>query len=243
VDAGRAWRGNDAGRSTVIPYLRRRGGSLQAAIITHAHADHVGGMASVIEAMRPRVLYDPAFVSSGSAYRATLRRARSLTQWKRVYPGDSLVVDDLVVSFLAPDSAWVAKLDDPNDASTIAMVRVGGVRFLLTGDAERGEEEWLLARQASLRADVLKVAHHGSSTSSIDAWLDAVRPRIALISVGALNAYGHPSTDRMHALAKREASVLRSDRLGSVVIRTDGEQLVVHADGETWNVPTASSRH
>jgi len=242
VDAGRAWRGGDAGASTVVPYLRRAGGPLVATIITHAHADHVGGMASVVRALRPRRLYDPAFVAPGGSYRAALRTAREIgATWQRVRPGDSLVVDDVVLRFLAPDSAWAASLDDPNDASTIVLARIGSVRFLLTGDAERGEEEWLLARAASLRADVLKVAHHGSSTSSTDAWLDAVRPRIALVSVGALNSYGHPSLDRMHAMARRGARVLRTDRLGSIVIRTDGRRLVVVADGDAWELPDESS--
>ncbi|HYD54415.1 MAG TPA: DNA internalization-related competence protein ComEC/Rec2, partial [Gemmatimonadaceae bacterium] len=241
IDAGRSWRGGDAGASTVLPYLRRAGGPLVAAVITHAHADHVGGMATVVRAMRPRVLFDPAFVAPGGAYRAALRTARaSGTEWRRVRPGDSLVVDDLVLGFVAPDSAWAASLHNPNDASTVVMARVGAVRFLLTGDAERGEEEWLMARGAALRADVLKVAHHGSVTSSTDAWLDAVRPRVALVSVGALNEYGHPSLDRLRAMASRGASVLRTDRLGTIVMRTDGRRLTVQVDGEEWELPDES---
>lgn len=237
VDAGRSWRGGDAGRGTVVPYLRRRGGALAAVIITHAHADHVGGIASVVRALRPALLYDPAYVAPGGAYRDALVAARAVgTRWRRVRPGDSLVVDDVVLEFLAPDSAWTASLEDPNDASTVAVARIGAVRFLLTGDAERAEEAWLLDRRRSLRADVLKVAHHGSSTSSTDAWLDAVRPRVAIVSVGALNGYGHPSVDRMRALVRRGARVLRTDRLGTVVIRTDGTRLVVQADGQEWPI-------
>lgn len=241
VDAGRSWQGGDAGRATVVPYLRRRGGELRAVVMTHAHADHVGGLASVVRALRPALFFDPAFVTPGGPYRAALRVARATgTRWRRVHPGDSLVVDDLVLTFLAPDSAWARGLDDPNDASTVAVARVGSVRFLLTGDAERAEEAWLLARGVSLKATVLKVAHHGSSTSSTDAWLDAVQPRVALVSVGALNRYGHPSAERMRALAARGARVLRTDRLGSIVLRTDGRRLVVDADGDEWDVPLDS---
>jgi competence protein ComEC len=162
-----------------------------------------------------------------------------------VHPGDSLVVDGVVVSFLAPDSSWTASLTDPNLASTVAVARFGAVRFLLVGDAEAPEEQWLLAHAgaAALRADVLKVGHHGSRTSSTPAFLDAVRPRVALVSVGAANDYGHPSAEVMSALAARGADVLRTDRLGPVVVRTDGRSLTITAGGETWSVgegPTAS---
>jgi competence protein ComEC len=119
---------------------------------------------------------------------------------------------------------------------------VGAVRFLLTGDAERGEEAWLVERAgAGLRADVLKVAHHGSSTSSTEPFLDAVRPRLAVISVGAANLYGHPDPATLRALAKVGAQVLRTDKLGTVVVRTDGRRLLVDAGGDSWEVSASSS--
>jgi competence protein ComEC len=160
-----------------------------------------------------------------------------------VRPGDSLAVDDAVLTFLAPDSAWTAGLTDPNEASTVVVVRVGTVRFLLTGDAERGEEAWLVERSAAdLRADVLKVAHHGSSTSSTQPFLDAVRPRLAVISVGAANLYGHPDVTTLRALASVGAQVLRTDKVGSIVVRTDGRRLVVDAGGDSWEVSAPSSQ-
>ncbi len=109
------------------------------------------------------------------------------------------------------------------------------MRFLLTGDAEAPEEAWLIDRDASaLRADVLKVAHHGSITSSTERFLDAVRPRVALVSVGAGNHYGHPSAEVMHRLFDRGATVLRTDQLGSIVVRTDGEAIRVSVLGHEW---------
>lgn len=88
---------------------------------------------------------------------------------------------------------------------------------------------------ADLKADVLKVGHHGSSTSSTPAFLDAVAPRIALISVGMGNMYGHPNDDVVRALVASGAQVLRTDQLGSVVIRTDGRSLTIDAGGERWD--------
>lgn len=223
-DAGRIWEGGDAGRRTVVPYIAHRGGKLAAFVLSHPHADHVGGAASVIQALRPSIYFDGAFVAANAAYRASLVVSREAqTQWRRVHPGDSIVVDEATIVFLAPDSAFAAGLPDPNNASAVALVRVGEVRMLMMGDAEREEERWLLEHAGDgLRADVLKVGHHGSSTSSTSAFLDAVQPRIALVSVGEGNTYGHPSPDIMAALAERGTEVVRTDRSGTVIVETDG---------------------
>lgn len=146
-------------------------------------------------------------------------------------------MDGLELEFLAPDSAWTVGLRDPNEASTVVRARYGTVRFLLTGDAEAGEERWLLDHVAGgLAADVLKTGHHGSSTSTTAPFLEAVAPRIALVSVGTANTYGHPSADVMRELVDRGATVLRSDQLGSVIVRTDGRALEIEAAGARWNV-------
>lgn len=238
IDAGRSWRGGDAGRSTVVPYLRRRGGTLAMLVLTHPHADHIGGAASVLRALRPVEVRDAAFVEASPGYRELLGTAAGTgTRWQRVRPGERIDVDGLELEFLAPDSAWTVSLRDPNEASTVVRARYGAVRFLLTGDAEAGEESWLLEHAAGLlAADVLKTGHHGSSTSSTPAFVDAVAPRIALVSVGTGNTYGHPSADVMRRLVDRGTTVLRSDQLGSVIVRTDGTALEIEASGTRWNV-------
>jgi competence protein ComEC len=242
-DAGPAWNGSDAGRRIVIPYVLRRGGSIESFVLSHPHNDHVGGAASVLAAMRPGSYWDAAFAGGAGAYIGSLAVARDKRiDWHRVHPGDSLQIDGVTVSFLAPDSVWTVGLKDPNLASTIALVRYGMVRFLLVGDAERAEEDWLLANHPQLRADVLKVGHHGSSTSSSDEFLAAVHPALAVISVGAGNKYGHPSGDVIHALALVGAEVLRTDETGTVVVRTDGTRIEVEAKGEKWELARDSSR-
>ncbi len=242
-DAGPAWRGGDAGRTTVLPYILRRGGSLDAFILSHPHTDHVGGAATVLAAMRPHAYWDAAFAGGSESYIASLAAAKEQgIEWHRVHPGDSIRLDGVSVSFLAPDSAWTVGLKDPNLASTIAVVRYGVVRFLLVGDAERAEEDWLLAQHRDeLRAQVLKVGHHGSSTSSSDAFLDAVHPDVAVISVGAGNMYGHPSNDVLHALSRVGAEVLRTDQAGTVIVRTDGVHIEIEAKGDKWELAHDSS--
>ena len=235
-DAGRDWPGGDEGQRDVIPYIAARGGTLVAFVLSHPHSDHVGGAASALRALRPTWYFDPGYAGGTTPYRTSLLEARrSHTTWRRVHPGDSLVVDEATITFIAPDSAWAESQHDPNLASAVARVRMGDVTVLLTGDAEAPEERWLLAHELqSLRADVLKVAHHGSSTSSIAEFLDAVRPRLALVSVGAGNMYHHPSPTVMESLAAHGALTLRTDRNGTVVVRTDGHAIEIEAGGERW---------
>ena len=239
VDAGRSWLGGDAGRTTVVPYLAHRGGSVALFVLSHPHADHVGGAASVFAALRPARFLDPGYVGTSAPYVAALGQAtRDRIPWQRVRPGDSLRVDEVVLTTLAPDSAWAAGLSDANLASTVMMARVGSIRFLFTGDAEAEEEEWLLERDsAALAADVLKVGHHGSRTSTTPRFLAAVRPRLALVSVGAHNAYRHPSPEVLRSLHGAGAQVLRTDRAGTIVVRTDGRHLEVEARDERWSIP------
>jgi competence protein ComEC len=237
-DAGRAWRTGDAGRAVIIPYLARRGGKLAAFVLSHPHNDHVGGASTVVRALRPRSFHDPGFVAPTGSYAAALASAMtSGTSWNRVRPGDSLVVDGLVVNFLAPDSAWASALTDPNEASTIARVQFGAVRFLLVGDAEKELEQWLVANDSlDLRADVLKVAHHGSSTSTTERFLSATKPRVALISVGKDNGYRHPSPAVVERLERSGAAVYRTDQLGTVVVSTDGRRVRVRAREGEWEL-------
>jgi competence protein ComEC len=235
-DAGPEWNGGDAGRSVVVPYIRRRGGTLESFVLSHPHADHVGGAASVFSSFTPRSYWDAAFAGGSQAYKASLLEARKDgIEWHRVHPGDSLSLDGAVITFLAPDSVWTVGLRDPNLASTIALVRYGAVRFLLVGDAEKPEEDWLVERYGSeLAADVLKVGHHGSSTSTSDAFLAAVHPGLAVISVGARNTYGHPSLDVLGTLSRAGVEVLRTDQAGTVVVRTNGTTLEIEEGGRKW---------
>ena len=241
VDAGGGRAGGDAGRRIVLPYLRRIGGDVALFVMTHPHDDHVGGAAALITLLKPGEVRDAAFAGTSPSYREALVAARDRgVPWHRVHPGDSTNIDGVQVTYLAPDSIWTAGLKDPNLASAVVLVRFGDVRILLTGDAEAPEEAWLVAhRSRQLRADVLKVGHHGSRTSTGSAFLDAVDPSLALVSVGARNRYGHPSGPVLDTLARRGIAVARTDRRGTIVLATnaDGTALI---DG-THAVPLRSS--
>lgn len=240
VDAGRIWEGGDAGRRTVIPYVRTLGGPVAAFMLTHAHDDHVGGAASIVNALKPVQWWEPAFVTRSAAYVNALRAVKAVGgQWHRATPSDRWTLDHVEFRVLAPDSVWTASQTDANETSVVLRVQFGEVVFLLTGDAEASEEQWLLANTdpALLRADVLKLGHHGSKTSSTAAFVAAVDPAVGVASVGNGNRYGHPSPEVLDRFAGLGVPVLRTDLEGTIVVATDGRVLEVRAGRERWRVP------
>lgn len=244
MDAGNAWRTGDAGERVVLPYLSRRGGRVAALILSHPHTDHVGGAPTLLRRMAVGMVLDGGFVHTSEAYAATIATARARgVPWRVVRAGDSLEIDDVRLTILAPDSARAASATDANEASVIVAAEYRGVRVLLTGDAEREEEERLRRQYRDrLRADILKVGHHGSSTSSSPGFLDAVRPRVALVSVGAGNTYGHPSEAVLEALSRRGAQVMRTDDDGTIVVSTDGSSVLVTTGEGRWVLRAGSRR-
>ena len=244
VDAGGGTPGPDKGRQVVLPYIRARGGPVDAFILSHPHLDHVGGAPAVLGATHPAQYFDAAYAGGTAAYRASLESAAVHgVHWQRVHPGDLATIDGVRLRFLAPDSTWTASLHDANLASTIVRVEFGAVAMLLVGDAEHPEEDWLLEHTSArlLKADVLKVGHHGSRTSSGAAFLDAVAPRLALVSVGRGNTYGLPSPEIMQDFAKRRITLLRTDVVGTTVVRTDGHDLTVITAAGRWSLPSSVS--
>lgn len=236
VDAGRVWQGGDAGRRSVVPYVRRRGGDVALFVLSHPDADHVGGAPSVLEALRPSLWWDPGSIHPSDVYQRSLHVAENRgIPWQRAQTGDSLHIDGVMIRVLGPDSAWTANQTNVNDASVVLMVQHGQVRVLLTGDAEREQEQWLVDRWGdALAATVLKVGHHGSRTSSTNVFLDAVNPQVALVSVGAANRYGHPAPEVIGALRARHVDILRTDRDGAVVVRSDGRTVQLETRHAQW---------
>jgi competence protein ComEC len=239
VDAGDRWRETDVGERVVVPYLRRRGGDIAAFILSHPHADHIGGAASVIRRMPVAFVWDGGYAQASPVYEGVLDAARDRrVAWRSARGSDVIDIDGVRLTVLSPDSADIAEAPDANAASVVVMAEYRGVRILLTGDAERDVEARLSARLGrNLRADVLKVGHHGSSTSTTAPLLDAVAPRLALVSVGTGNRYGHPNTEVMDALRSRGVAVLRTDDVGTIVVSVDGgDELHVAAEDSRWTL-------
>ncbi|MEN8376860.1 MAG: ComEC/Rec2 family competence protein, partial [Gemmatimonadota bacterium] len=232
VDAGPRSDSFDAGRALVAPYLLRHGArELEALILTHPDADHVGGAGAVVRMLDPGVVLDPARPTGKAPYLDAVRAAEAAgSRWARAARGAELHVDGVDLLVLAPDSSVLAAASGANDISAVVLVRYGLFRALLMGDAPAEVELRLIARDpAALRAAVLKVGHHGSHTSTTAELLEVVRPRIALVPVGRRNRYGHPHPVVMERLRVAGATVARTDRHGSVVVRArpDGGARIV----------------
>ncbi|MBM0235637.1 ComEC/Rec2 family competence protein, partial [Micromonospora sp. STR1_7] len=198
-------------------------------VVSHFHADHVGGVAGVFRGRRVGAVLVPptAHAESGRDLvraAATGGRAALLT----TVAGARLSVGAVDLLVLGPPYPLAGTRSDPNNNSLMLRATVAGVRILLPGDAETEEQHAVLARAApgQLRADVLKVAHHGSAYQD-PGFLDAVRPAVALVPVGAGNTYGHPNPGLLARLSRGGARVLRTDTDGDVAAIRTGAGLAV----------------
>lgn len=223
IDAGDAWgtpHGPDAGRDVVVPYLKAAGaGPLDVLAVTHAHRDHFGGALSVLTscgaerlALGRRSAGDAALSELARAARHAGSHVYYVTQCETLLAAPLCT---LVVVW-PPGTSGTGATE--NERSIVIHARMPGVRLLLTGDIEARSERELTSQRVPLRADVLKVPHHGSATSSSVGFIGAVGPRLALVSVGAGNRYGHPDDAVLARLAGTGAEVMRTDRDGALVI-------------------------
>ncbi len=197
VDAGTAESG-----ATVVRYLEELGVTrLYAAVATHPHADHIGGMAQVIEAFPIDHFYMGPETQNTSTYSKMLDALEAQGVQPTIpTPGDELVFDSgASLTFLGPaDDVPGGNL---NDRSLVTLFRAGDQNVLLMGDAEAAAEQSLLAHYPSLRCDILKVGHHGAATSSSLSFLQTVQPSVAVISCGVDNDYGHPDPQTLQNLS------------------------------------------
>ena len=214
-------------RQVLLPRLARLGvDRLDGLALTHADADHIGGAADILGALPVTTLWmsepeqDHPLLSVIEA-----AAARAGSRIERPRDGEALQWHPAVsihVRFAAPDVAG-----SDNNQSMVVQVRYGDADFLLTGDIERAAERALVSANGGLEADVLKVAHHGASTSSSPEFLAAVRPQVAIISAGLGNAFNHPRDDVLRRLRALDAQVFRTDLAGDVTVRTDGRVITV----------------
>lgn len=219
--------GNVADGTTVINGLTRCGVSvLDAVVVTHSDEDHIGGIPAVLEAFPVVALYEGGNTADTKIYQKFL----STVAAKGIpitYPaaGMTFALGESTVTILGPTTLAT----NPNNNSIVLRIDYKETSFLFTGDAMEQEEKTILAMGANLKADVLKVGHHGASESSSYLFLREIMPQFAIISVGAGNNYGHPHKEALSRLEDAGATVFRTDLQGEIYCTSDGKNIAVSA--------------
>ena len=203
-------------------------------IITHPHADHLGGMNAIFKNFKVESIYDDGMPSGTASYKNYLKQIEAnKIPYKSLKAGDELnFFDGVKFKVLGP----VKKIKDQkgnsdfNNNSIVGRLTYGNFSMMFTGDAEKEEEASILSQKGTFKSDVLKVGHHGSRTSTSPDFLKAVAPKEAFISCGQGNDYGHPHKVTVDKLNKAKVHIYRTDRDGTVTLTTTGKEYTIQKE-------------
>ena len=203
--------------SGVVAYLRGRGvGRIDLMIATHPHEDHIGGLIQVLEAIPVDRVVTNGQVHTTATYEHFLDAILSSeAEYSEVQRGDSVALGEMEFSVLSPGGSLG---DDLNENSVVLRLVYGQTTFLFMGDAGMDAEGRMLAAGVPLKADILKVGHHGSCSATSLSFLQAVQPEVGIYSAGINNQYGHPCAETINALDQRGVLVLGTDVNGSIIV-------------------------
>jgi competence protein ComEC len=220
--------GNVDDGSMVVSYLQNQGvEELQYVFCSHAHEDHVGGLAAALAYFPANHVYSPVTDASTKCFQDFVKYTQQQgLQVEVPAVGTVWQLGSATITLLGP----MVQYSETNDTSLVLRVDYGSTSFLLTGDMEADAERDLVNSGANLKADVLQVGHHGSSTSTSYIFLNAVLPEMGVISCGVNNKYGHPHEETLSILRDAGVDVYRTDLLGTVVIGSDGQNYTIRTD-------------
>jgi competence protein ComEC len=219
----------DIGERVVAPAAWHLGvRRLEAIVVTHGDPDHADGVPSVLEMIPPRELWEGIPVAGHRSLLAIERgAARRRVGRTRVRAGDAFRFGAVSVEVLHPPPPDWERRRVRNDDSVVLDVRLGAVSIVLTGDISGEIEESLVPRLRPADVRALKVSHHGSATSTSAAFVGALRPRVAIVSCGRGNRFGHPAPVVIDRLESAGSAIYRTDRDGTVTLETDGKTVRV----------------
>lgn len=216
--------GNNADSNTVVNYLKRQGVSKVDVLIgTHPHEDHIGGMDAVIKSFDIGIVYMPKVTSTTQTFKdvVTAMNAKGLKATIPV-PGNTFKLGGSACTILAPNGSGYGDL---NNYSIVLKLVYGSNKFIFEGDAEGISENQILNKGFDISADVIKIGHHGSNSSSTQTYINHVKPKYAVISAGKGNSYGHPHQKTMTLLKDMGIPIYRTDEAGTIICTSDGKNI------------------
>lgn len=228
IDAGQRNSYEDMGTDVVIPVLKYLNiHEIDWAMMSHPHSDHIGGFVALTDEITIKNILDTFLPFDSWTYKKIMQNAQEKkTDIMRFERGQILqLTPNSLLEFYAPDTTFVHSQNNVNNASIVIKLIYGQTKFLFTGDLEQEGDDLLIQYNQQLKSHVLKVAHHGSVTSTTEELLDCVQPDIAVISVGKNNKFSHPSTEVLERLENRNIKIHRTDVSRALWLRSDGTKI------------------
>lgn len=226
--------GNNSDADFIVSYIKKAGiKKIDYLVGTHPHEDHIGGLDAVIKDFEIGKVIMPNKTHTTATFKDVLTAIQNKGLKITKAEAGKVILDEngLSIAILAPSGS---SYEDLNNYSVVIRVTFGKTSFLFTGDAEDISESEMLARSISLKADILKVGHHGSNSSTSKAFLKAVDPTYAVISVGTDNDYGHPTPETINKLKDAGVETYRTDKDGTLIFTSDGKTISI-SKSDLWH--------
>jgi len=231
IDAGMKSRLSDRGKTVVLPVLKHLGiNRIDLLVMSHPHDDHIGGVETVLSKVPVNEIWDTFSVYHSELYQKILDSVSEQSiLYQQVGSGKWLAdFSPVHIYILHPDSLYAMSEGKLNNVSLVMKLVYGGASFLFTGDVEEGGAREVITYDELSHTTVLKVAHHGSYSSTPKSFLDVVKPEYAVISVGERNIFKHPSEEVVKRIRESGIKLLRTDIEGAIWFKTNGRRIWKH---------------